>query len=182
MKKLYAPILFAVLFTMGLQVQAQKAASSKKLTPIEFSDRMSDITDSLYARGVAWGRHFNEAYKSKNFSSLKPYRVAVETFIVSSLSNVRSMLDVNDSKPLRMAMIEFLEFEQKMVIDGFTPMEKIKADATDEEVVAAYKKLEGLASVEGDALKKVSTAQEAYAAANGFRIESEAEAEERKEN
>jgi hypothetical protein len=152
-----------------------------KLTPIQFSDRMSDITDSLYARGSAWGTQFNDARKSKNFSSLKPYRVAVDNFITRSLNSLRNMEDVKDSKALRMAMISFLQYEHKMVTEGFIPIEQIKADASDAEVDKALSGLTDLSEKENAELKKVATEQEAYAAANGFKIESEEEAGEQTE-
>lgn len=173
MKNFYTSIPFALLMFFSIGVQAQK---SKTLTPIEFSDRMSDITDSLYKKGSAWGSQFNKANEQHDFASLKPYREAVQKFLNSSLKSLRTMPDVKNSTALRLSMIEFLEFESKMVIEGFMPVEKIKANASDEEVQSVYKRLTNLADQESLELKKVATEQNAYAKANGFRIETEEEA------
>lgn len=177
MKKLLTLTLIVCLFGLLNVCQAQK--SSKTLTAIEFSDYMSDITDSLYARGAAWGGQFNEARSSKDFSSLKPYRMAVDEFITRSLKSLRSMPDVKNSAALRKSMISFLEFEHKMVVEGFTPIEKLQPASSDAEVANILSGLQKLAENESVELKKVAIEQEAYAKANGFTIESEEEAQER---
>lgn len=180
MKVICTSLFFVFLF--GISIHAQKPSTSKTLTPIEFSDRMSDITDSLYRKGTAWGVQFKEANKQHNFSTLKPYRVAVQTFINNSLQNLKTMPDVKDSKALRLAMIDFLTYENKMVIEGFMPIEKIKSNATEDEINKALQGLQDLATVEGNELKKVSVEQQAYAKANGFRIETEEEAGSREQS
>ncbi len=146
------------------------------LTPLQFNDKLTAITDSLYTRGQAWAQQFNAAYKSKDFKSLTPYREGMTRFINTSISRVSAMKDVANSKPLRTAMLGFLRYELRLVTDGFQPMEQLTAASPAEDVQRAYNNLKTFSASENDQLAKVATAQEAYASENGFRIETEEEA------
>ena len=154
-------IFFLVFFSLTVKAQ----------TPLELNDKLSSITDSLYARGQQWGTQFNDAYKAKDFKLLIPYRQALSAYVDKSIARVKVMKDVKNSKPLRMAMIGFLEFEKQMITDGFIPVEKLSPSASDEDMKAALAKLTALSSKENGELQKVAAAQEAYARENGFQIE-----------
>jgi hypothetical protein len=155
------------------------SAMAQELTPIEFNDKLVGITDELYQKGTSWGAQFNIAFKSKDFSSLRPYRESLENFIDTRIADVKAMKDVKNSKDLRMAMISFLTFEKKMATQAFKPMDQLSSSASDEEIQKAYDNLQLLATEEAAELDKVAKAQEAYGAANGFTIEpAETETEE----
>ena len=144
---------------------------AQTMTPLQFNDNLSSITDSLYARGQQWGVKFNEAYQAKDFKMLVPYRQQLSGFVDKNIARVKVMKDVKNSKALRMAMIGFLEFEKKMITEGFMPLEQLSPSTSKEDVSAALEKLKSLSASENDQLKKVAIEQEAYAKANGFQIE-----------
>jgi len=173
MKALSTLSLLICMLSFSTIGRAQKA--TKTLTPIEFSDHMSDLTDSLYKKGSDWWSHYVAAKSARNFASLKSYRIAVETFLVKSTKELKSMPDVSNSTALRMAMIHFMEFERTMVTKGFMPIEKIPSTGSDEEMDKAFADLQQMAKVESVELEKVSKEQNAYAKANGFKIESKDE-------
>ncbi len=164
--------LLAIVFVLTATILHAQSA----LTPLEFNDKLTQVTDSLYARGQAWGLQFNQAYKSKDFKSLTSYRQGMVQFINANIARINAMKDVKNSKPLRMAMISFLRFELHMATDAFQPMEKFTPSSTNEEIKTAYDNLKALSGGEEPELAKVAAAQEAYAKENGFRIETEAEA------
>ena len=160
-------LLIAAVLLSSFHIYAQT-----ELTPIEFNDQLTSITDSLYARGKDWGNHFNEANQTKDFKSLRPYREDMVRFINSSISRITSMKDVNNSKPLRMAMIGFLRFELTMATNAFQPLERFNASSSKANVTKAIKHISDLAKGENAQLAKVAAAQEQYAKENNFRIES----------
>ncbi len=151
----------------GLKAQAAFQAGS----PIWFNDRLTRITDTLGMRGQEWGKQFNEALKTKKFAALRPPREAMERFVHTKISELRTMKDVGDSKHLRLAMIKFLEFEQSMLERAFKPMEKLSSATTKADLEAVFNQLSRFSAAESTELERITIAQEDYAKANGFRIE-----------
>jgi len=147
------------------------ANAQQPKTALELNDRLAAITDSLYAKGQLWGTQFVSASKSKDFTTLKPYRENIQRFITSELKAVKTMKDINGSEKLREAIIEFLNYENKMVVEGFLPVEKLGKTATEDDVQKVIKDLTAKSEDEAYYLKKVSLEQEAYAKKNGFTIE-----------
>ena len=153
--------------------------SHAQSTALEFNDHIASITDSLFLKGQEWGTKFNEVYANKDFALLKPMREGLETFVTARIKELTGMKDVKNSKALRMAMLDFLDYELIMVTNAFKPMERLAGTATNEDVKAALDKMTELSKQEAEELKKVGDAQEAYAKANGFSI-APATAEEQK--
>ena len=145
--------------------------SHAQLTPIQFNDKLVAITDSLYVRGQDWGNHFNEAVKSKNFASLRPYRIDLERFVDQKIVAVRGMKDVKNSRSLRLAMLEFLNFEKGMINKAFMPLESLSSEASSDQINAKIDKIREYSKQENVQLEKVNVAQEAYGRDNGFKIE-----------
>lgn len=143
----------------------------KAQTPIEFNDILVNITDSFYAKGQQWGRMFNEARKTNEFSKLEQTRLILEKFCNEKVTEVSMMKDVGGSESLRKAMINYLLFEKEMVSKAFMPLEKIPSTASPSEVDSALKKLNELAEKENEMLHLVNEAQVAYAKKHGFKIE-----------
>jgi hypothetical protein len=161
----------AAVILCSIQMFAQST-----LTPIQFNDKLTDITEDLYARGQGWGKEFNKALESKDFASLRNYRLSMTNFIDESIAKVKVMSDVNNSKPLRMAMIDFLQYEKKMAVQAFQPFERFDASTSTDLIKKALEKLNELSKGEGAELDKVAKAQEQYAKENGFRIQTAEEA------
>ncbi|MBS1687950.1 MAG: hypothetical protein JSS96_04450 [Bacteroidetes bacterium] len=140
-------------------------------TPIEFNDHIAALTDSLYARGQAWGYKFNDAVKSKDFTILAGPRRELQVFIDKSIKELQNAKDVKGSEKLRHAMIDFLTMEKSMIANAFIPVEKLTANATDAEVQAALDRLTEESKKETADLQKLNAAQKEYAAKNNFSIE-----------
>jgi len=173
--EIFIKICLVVLFACAANnLNAQSGVAV--MTPIQFNDQLTGITDGLFSRGQEWGRRFNEAYKSKDFSSLRPYRESLEQFVTVNIAKVLAMKDVNNSKDLRMAIVGFLQFEKKMVNQAFTPLEKLSPSATAAEINLKLKELKEFSALENAELQKVNIAQETYAKSNGFRVETAEEA------
>jgi hypothetical protein len=154
------------------------ANAQKPATALQMNDHLTAITDSLYDRGVQWGRTFNSAYKTKDFSSLAPLRKKLEVFIDKKRKEVITLPDINGSEELRLAVLDFLAFELAMTKEAFAPLEKLNSNSSDEEIKKALEKLREHSSEEDILLQKVVKAQEAYAAKNRLAIEKPDESDE----
>ena len=145
-------------------------ATTKAQTPLRLNDDLTGITDSLYAYGQKWGTQFSKAYTDGNYSGLKTIAADMAAFISKKISFVQNMKDVNNSKPLRVAMLDFLAFEKQMTVDGFSPFESFNSSTTKEKIQAALDALTEKSKAEETILKKLAAAQEVYAKENGFKI------------
>lgn len=168
MKSLLCFLAAVMIFSAGAQAQ-----SKEKVTPIEYNDKLASITDSLYEMGTKWGTLFQEISSSdKNYSRLAPTREAMNKFTARKITEVQKEKAVGTGgEGLKSAMISFLTFEKNMINKAFMPLEKLSASSTQEEVDAAIKELTDEADKEGEVLKLVAAAQEAFAKQNGFEME-----------
>lgn len=157
-----------LLLTLFVATAAFIATAQQPTTALELNNIMADITDSLYEGGSKWGAAFSEAYKSGRYELLKPHRESMWQFINKKLDYVNTMKDINNSKPLRLAVIEFLLYEKQLLKEAFLPFESLKPGVSQEEVNKLIDKLSTLASKEKDMTAKVNEAQEQYASENGF--------------
>lgn len=164
-----------ILIALTIILMSIGANAQEKLTPIQFNDRLAMITDTLYNLGSNWGTKFAEVYKTQQFSSLAADRKKMEQFFVTQIAFVKNMKDVGDSKELRMGMVNFLLFEQKMLQTAFLPVERLSANSTQEQTNAAIEQLTTESKKEAAELEKFRMLQEAYAAKNGFTIEAKKE-------
>jgi len=146
------------------------AAAQKPATALEMNDHFTSITDSLYKRGIAWGKKFNEAYQTKNFSTLTEVRKQLELFIEKKRKEVLLLPDIGGSEDLRLAMLDFLAFEAKMAKEAFIPLEKFNSSSSDAEIKKAIEALQEQSKGENLQIQKLTAAQQAYAKKNGFTI------------
>lgn len=158
-------IMLAFIFA-GLTTTAQKITSA-----LELNDYLVSITDSLYQGGKEWGKALNAVVQSKRFDSLGGPRSKMQDFISRKQEEVKNMKDIGESAGLRKAMLEFLDFEAKMMREAFMPLEKLNASSTKDEIKKAIDDLIAMAANEKTNLEKVNVAQEEYAKKNGFTIE-----------
>lgn len=149
---------------------AINAHAQQPRTALDLNNQLASITDSLYLKGQEWGTKFTEVADSKDFAALKPYRENIQHFINGQLKMVKGMKDINGSENLRAVIIEFLNYENKMVVDGFIPVEKLPKTATEDDLKKVIQGLTEASKDEAGLLKKVSEAQDAYAQKNGFTI------------
>lgn len=148
-----------------------KLYAQKPATPLELNNYMADITDSLYARGTEWGGILNECFQSKNYTPLNTSTQKMLNFVSRKKVDVKMLKDINNSKPLRDAMLEFLDFETKMINDYFKPFGKFNDKTPQSDFDAALKNLTSASQEETSFLDKVRTEQNKYAQDNGFTID-----------
>jgi hypothetical protein len=163
--------IFRIVIVFACTLAGFAATAQKPTTALELNNYLVSITDSLFEGGRAWGKTLNAVVQSKRFDSLAGPRMKMEEFILRKQAEVKAMKDINGSENLRNAMLEFLDFEAKMMRDAFKPLEKFNASSTQAEIKKAIDDLIAMAATEKDALAKVNTAQEEYGNKNGFTIE-----------
>jgi len=150
---------------------ASPALQAQTMTPVEFNDQVATIKTELYAKGQAWGAQYSKVNESAQFSTLAPYREDLEVYIDEQIAELKKMKDVKNSKALQEALLDYLVYERKLISESFKPMESLNAGSNPANKEAVLKTLMENAKLEATALEKVTTAQNAYAAANGFKIE-----------
>ncbi len=139
-------------------------------TALQFNDRLVAITDSLSARGTAWGNKYGELSESKNYKELTPYRVGMQKFIDKKIAELKVTKGVGKGAPeFIKAMIEFLTFERQLT-NSFVPFEKFNSSSSEDEMKKAMDDLTEATKKEDAMLKNVGAAQEAYAEKNDFAI------------
>jgi hypothetical protein len=158
-----ASALFFLCFT--ITVQAQKLER-----PVEYNDYLSSATDTLSMLGTKWGARFSEVKEKKEFEKLIPVRKEIQSFISRKKMEYFLLKDLKGSEQLRLAMIEFLFFQDYLIGQGFVPFESLGKTTTDTVIDDYVKKLMTLSEGEGPMLQKVIKEQEAYAAKNGFTL------------
>ncbi|RQO31519.1 hypothetical protein DBR32_06060 [Taibaiella sp. KBW10] len=150
--------------------------AQKGTTAIALNDYYVSITDSMYNYGVKWGEKFNVIYQgSKDFTALGAERKVLHQFIVRKQKELLLHKDAYGSEDLRLAVLNFLFYEKKMLEEGFIPVEKLTKSSTEAEINKVIGNLTVLAEEESVEIKKVNEAQEAFAKKNGFAIEAAAE-------
>jgi hypothetical protein len=167
------PTLIRIAVVLSFIASTFFASAQDLNTAIEVNDYFVSVTDSLYAGGQQWGRQFNEAYQTKDFSSLIPVRKKMEKFIDNKLALLGKMKDSFGSENLRLATMDFLAFEKKLIVEAFIPLEKLNKNSTNEEIQKAMKNLTETAARETAEIVRVNNAQEEFAKKNGFTIEKE---------
>jgi hypothetical protein len=146
------------------------AGTTLAQTPIEVNNKLAAIIGELNSKGKKWGIVFNEAYKSHAWSKLTPVREDMQQYVKTTFSTVQNMKDVKNSKPLRMAIISFLQYEQKMVTNGFMPFEAFNSETEPYEIKKAFDNLKAINEMESAMLERVADAAAVYAKENGFEV------------
>src|SRR5688572_21711046 len=147
------------------------ASSQTFEKPIDFSNYIADCTDTLYSTGKRWGSRINVAMQTKKFDTLTTARIEGELYVQKKIKEFKAMKDFKGSGPLRLAYINLLEFEAKLMRDAFIPFESFNASTSDKAMQDAIKNLTTIAAMEEKELEKVRAAQLEYAKLNGFTIE-----------
>lgn len=162
-KSLFVSILVCLLLCTNVQAQQFKDA-------IEYNDYLSSATDTLYQLGQKWGTKFGEVSGERAFEKLTPVRKEIQGFIERKKMEYFLLRDYKGSERLRLAMVEFLVFQDYLIEQGFMPFENLSKTVSDKVVDDYVNRLTTLSEGEGVMLQKVIKAQEAYAAKNGFKI------------
>ena len=163
MKSIRTLAIIASLFAITIP-----AAAQKDRTPLELYDYIVATTDSLYMNGKKWGSQFTSCYKSKAYDSLTPIRLECEMFVQKRLAEFKKMKDIKGSTKLRLAYIDMLIYEAKLVRATFIPFEDFTLSTPDQTVKDAIKRMNEVARNETDYLKKINIALDEYAELNGF--------------
>ncbi len=147
------------------------AFAQKPTTALQLNDYLADITDSLFLGGREWGSQIADSKKSKKFSLLETPRKKLENFIERKRLEIVTMKDIGGSEKLRLAMLDFLAFESRMIKEAFLPFENFNNKTTDSDIDKALDNLNEIAANESKFLNEVKKSQAAYAKKNGFTIE-----------
>jgi len=160
-----------LILTAGLFLCAFLRSNAQYASSVEYNNFIISTTDSLYKYGQNWGLELQNSYKTKDYSQLWKARERMDKLIIRKRAEMVELQELGvDSKPFRLAMIDFLDFEKEMVLKAFVPFEKLTSKNSEQDFQATMGNLNSVALVESDYLKKLHAAQDEYAAKNGFYI------------
>ena len=155
-------------------LSASSLTGAQKIsTAIQLNDHLASITDSLFIGGKEWGTALSKANETGTFSSIAANRTRLERYIEKKRIEVVTMKDINGSEKLRLAMLDFLSFEAKMIRQAFQPFEKFTSSTPTEDIQKAIASLQNISTEEKAYLDEVRAAQIEYGKRNGFTIEEE---------
>ncbi len=160
-----------LLLIPGLAVVLVSCNIGSEPRAVAVNNVMVQINDSLFYMGREFGNTVGNAVTSRNFSSLTPTRERFERFIDSSRQRLVTMKDVNGSERLRKSEIELLDVEKNMVVNDFTPFERLTSFATMQEVTSLFDKIKEDSKMETDKMGNFKREQKLYAKRNGFKLE-----------
>ncbi|MBN8675459.1 MAG: hypothetical protein J0L56_15120 [Chitinophagales bacterium] len=167
---------FLRLFVLFAFLSACSVAGAQKITTaIQLNDYLAGITDSLFIGGKEWGTAFAKANENGTYSTIATHRIRLSRFIDNKRIEVVTMKDINGSGKLRLAMLDFLSFEARMIREAFQPFEKFTSSTPSEDIQKAIVSLQNKSAEEGTYLDEVRAAQIEYGKKNGFTIQEEEE-------
>jgi hypothetical protein len=166
-------VLPTTILTLALIFSHSLTFAQKPTTALDLNNYLADITDSLFTGGREWGSAMVKAKETGNFSTLATSRKRLENFIERKRIDVVKMQDINGSEKLRLAMLDLLFIEAKMIKEAFLSFEKFNSQTTDADINKAIAYLQEKATDEAVFVNEVRKAQDAYARKNGFTIEEE---------
>jgi len=151
-----------------------------KMTPVQYNDYLTAITDSLYSYGTVWGEQLTAIMQNspRDFSQLKDARQKIAGFISRKKTEVTKTPPVGKGgEGIKQSMLSFLDYEMGMINKAFIPFESTPADISDTAFQKLVTALTDQAQGEESVLKMVHAAQTAYAKENNFVLEQPKEEE-----
>jgi hypothetical protein len=158
------PLLFIAAFITLIACNSKKTS-----TPLQVNQHFASISDSLWNYGINYATALKQALQDKNFTTLTPLRLKIQSFAQRKRTELSTMKDVKDSKDFRLAMLSFLDFEIDMT-NKIVAMESLSASTPQEEIDAAVQNLIETGRKESKYVNDVRAAQSIYAHNNGFAI------------
>ncbi len=140
-------------------------------TAADLNASIQEATDEIYTKASLWGTTFLKEYNgSQNYGNLSGARSELELYIERKLKEFKKKQDVDGSEKLRAALIAFLEFEKKLVTEGFQPFERLSSSSGDDQVSTCRSHLKELSVGEGAVTSTLNVERKAYAEKNDISL------------
>lgn len=152
-------------------VVAFSACKSDKKSALDFNNKLSAISDSLYTKGVGLGKKIQSGNISGDYSALANAGKDMAAYVTGKITEVKDMKDVGGSEKFKQAMLDFLEYEKNICTEAIGPFTSLNASSTPEQKKAAMDNLISKSKEEEQVMMKVRDEQSKYAEKNGFKIE-----------
>lgn len=136
---------------------------------ILFNERIVEITDSLNKKGLKWHQTFQNLKDNHNVHQLSNVRKEFQSYLEKQIEVVREMKDVAGSEDFKRKMLDYLNYQKQMVLEGLMPFEK-NQNLTEEERSNLQKKFEEMISKEQQLLINLKSAQTEFSRKNNFKV------------
>lgn len=136
----------------------------------EFNEEIVDISRTMQEKGRFIGEELAVAVQSRDFSKIDSANQDLLTYVKQQRSALLSRKDIPHSDSLRNAMLEFLSFEERLIVSTFMVFGKMDQYTPDSELQASLKQLNEKILEENRYLERVHAAQKAFAERNGYKV------------
>ena len=145
--------------------------NSDKKKAYEFNQKLVAISEALRVKGTQIADALSIAANTKNFSRVDSANKDLLNYIDTKTAELKVMENVAGSEKLKLAMMDFMDFERDLVSSSFLPFGKMNESTPGEEIQFAVEQMMNKVKEEDKYLQRVQDAQKEYAAKNGFKVE-----------
>ncbi len=142
-----------------------------KKNALDFNQKLAAITKELQFRGEKLGVELKTAVATHDFSKTIVIYEDLKGYIDNKIEELTATENVSGSENLKSAMLDFLKFEKKMIVDGCEPFRKINKDTPDDQVHTSVQAMMESTKEETTWLSRLQQAQREYAAKNGLKLQ-----------
>jgi hypothetical protein len=141
-------------------------------TAADMHTKLSTVVDSIVAISGDWREKLGELKEgNKHFDELKGLRSHLESVSDKETASLKKMKDAFESARYRKAVMELVAYEKQMATTAYSPFEKLKPTATDDQVKALSDKLDDMIKKEDELKAEVNSAQNEFAKENNIKTE-----------
>ena len=144
--------------------------SGEKKKVYDFNQKLAGISQGLNKRGLEFGNELKTAVTSHDFSKTAASCKDLKDYVDAKIQEVTATENVGGSETLKSTMLDFLQYEKRLITEGFEPFARMDKNTPDEDVQAAVRTMMDKSGEENSYLTKVQQEQKAYAAKNGLKL------------
>jgi hypothetical protein len=143
---------------------------TEKKKAFELNQQFAAITDSLQEKGTQMAKVLGFAISARDFSYLHKPCTTIPQFTRQKIVALKNMEDAGGSERLRLAMLELLDYEERLTAEICSLFNNMGNTTPDEELEAAMVKVKAKMDEENKYLLKIQEAQREFASRNGFTL------------
>ena len=141
-------------------------ADWQKIT--HYNDEVTTTNDSVYVKGKRVGDAVAKGVLTGDYRAVKTNTDSMEIFVKKQITFFSKQLEIKGSNSMRVAELQYLQFEEQVIQQQFTKLALLNARSTGAEVKGILAELGPIAEKDHAYFDRITTLQEQYARLNGF--------------
>jgi len=160
---MHTKIIIAILL---ISMSGCQIADWQKIT--HYNDEVTTTNDSIYVKGKRVGDAVAKGVITGDYCAVKTNTDSMETFVKKQIIFFSKQLNINGSDSMRIAELQYLQFEEQVIQQQFARLALLNAHSTEAEVKGALTELAPVAEKDHAFFDHITTLQEQYAKLNGI--------------